>query len=63
MGSAVKCALIVLLAALAGCGSAEPLPEFAPPVTPKPPPSYGEQICVDIVNGHKVTYYCSERKL
>jgi hypothetical protein len=57
----MRAALLVLL--LAGCGSAQddpPAPQQ--PAVPVPRPAYGAPICTDVVDGHKVTYYCDNKR-
>lgn len=55
----MRAVLIALL--LAGCGSADNEPP-APDPAPAPRPQYGAPICTDVVDGHKVTYYCDDKR-
>ena len=59
----MRCAALGLAALLAACGSADPDPST--PVEIKTPSGWvasltrTDWICTDIVNDHKVTYYCA----
>lgn len=55
---------VLLALMLAGCGSAQD--DAAAPQQPAVPapakPPYGSLICTDVVDGHKVTYYCDDKR-